>query len=69
MVWERTQYKIQKNKIIDKQRGLGILRIYTTNNILYWKLLELSEEGISDGELEIKHVERKDLEENNQGSV
>ena len=69
MVWERTQYKIQKNKIKDKQRSIGILRIYTTNSILYWKLIELSEEGILDGELEIKHGERKDLEENDQGSV
>ena len=49
MVWERTQYKIQKNKIKDEQRSIGILRIYTANNILYWELLELSKEGVSDG--------------------
>ena len=52
MVWERTQYKIQKNKIKDEKRSIGILRIYTTNSILYWKLIELSEEGIPDEETE-----------------
>ena len=28
-------YEIQKNKIEDKQRSIGILMIYIANNILY----------------------------------